>query len=103
MIARLLVRSSSLAALTIEVCAVAVTVGGAARAPLWRLGLGYRFWREFAEQGAMLAFVGIFASALLAMFQRPASDVNLREIQCLLCLNIAAIVLALFVPAIAAV
>ena len=97
-----LVRSVSVAALAIEVCAVVVTAGGADWAPAWRLGLGFRFWRELAEWGVTLAFACVFASARLAAGRRSVPREALRDTRRCLWLNAAALALALFVPALAA-
>jgi len=81
---------------------VAVTAGGADWAPVWRLGLGFRFWWALGNWGVTIAVVCLFASAVLVLVRQSVSDGSLRDTCRCIWINLATIALAFFVPAISA-
>lgn len=99
----LMVRSGTFAAFAAQVTTVAVTRGMPGWAPLWRLGLGWRFWEGVGSSSAWLAFACMILCVILLFQRKLEGEQAPIGVGRLLVLNAATIGLLCFVPAIAAV
>ena len=97
-----IIRPASAIAFAAEVLAVASTFGEIGWASWRRLGLSWRVWMDLGELSAAVAFACLVTCFLLAILRRSCGEAKLKDTHLCIWLNIATIILSLFVPAIAA-
>lgn len=97
-----LIRSTSATVFALQLVVIAVTAGGPSLATWRRLGLGWRAWDQLSELNTGLALASLAGWFLLSGLRASSGSPCLVNVRWCPSLNVATIVLALFIPKIAA-